>query len=89
MPTATHAPACRAPGSRRRERRELLAAAIGVQDRIGQPLEQLRFVGADTEVMQLHLRLRPGERQGTLKHSRVTVLVSEMHHLVARGADNS
>ena len=33
---------------------------IGVQHRIGQSLEQLRFVGPDTEVMQLDLRLRPG-----------------------------
>src|SRR3990170_2261211 len=51
---------------------------IGVQHGIGQSLEQLRFVGPDTEVMQLDLRLRPGQREGALKHSRVTVLVGKL-----------
>ena len=50
---------------------------IGVQHRIGQSLEQLCFVSPDSKVMELDLRLRPGQRQGTFKHSRVAVLVGQ------------
>ena len=42
---------------------------IGVQHRIGQSLEQMRFLGPDTKVMQLDVCLSPGQRQGTFKHS--------------------
>ena len=42
----------------------------------------------DTQMVKLDLRLRPGQRQGALKHSRVTVLVCQIQDLLAGGSDD-
>src|SRR5438874_13694244 len=41
----------------------------------------MRFVGADPEVMELHLRLGPRERHRSLKGGGVVMLVHQVEHL--------
>ena len=69
-------------------------SAVGTQGRIGiehgvrEPLEEMRLVGADSQVMQLHLRLRPRQRERALEGSRVAILVGQIQDLFARGGNN-
>jgi len=51
---------------------------IGVEREIGETLEEMRFVGADPEVMELHLRLGPRERHRSLKGGGVVMLVHQV-----------
>ncbi len=50
----------------------------GIEEMPRQTLEQARFARIDAEVMELHLRLRPGQRGGAIKRRSVTVLVDEV-----------
>ncbi len=56
---------------------------IGIQDSIGKPLEQVRLVGIDLEMMELRLRLGPGECARTLERGRVTIVVGEIERLLS------
>ncbi len=60
---------------------------IVVEQVAGQALEVACFVRRDTQVMQFHLALRPGERRGTIERRRVTVLVHQVQHLLSRRGD--
>ena len=84
-----------AGNSLRPERRRLARAAledvggrpqgrIGIEDMIGEALEQMRFVRADAEMVKLHLRLRPGKRRRPLERHRIVMLVGQIEHLFAR-----
>lgn len=53
---------------------------------IGKPLEQMRIVRVDAEMVQLHLGLRPGERLRSVKRHRLMMLVDEIEHLIAGGS---
>ena len=44
---------------------------VGIQDAAGEALKQACLVGLDTEMVQLHLSLRPGQRRGALEGVRV------------------
>ena len=67
--------ACHEP--RRRSKRW-----VRVDDPIGEPLEEVRLIGLDAQVMQLDLGLRPGQGQGPLEGRRFAVLVSQVQHRV-------
>ena len=54
---------------------------IRVEDPVGEALEEVRLVGVDAEVMELHLGLGPGERRGALERGRLAVLVGEVEDL--------
>jgi hypothetical protein len=66
---------------RRPERR------VGVENPRRDPLEEVRFVGIDVQVAQLHLRLRPCERRRPLERRRVAVLVRQLQRLVPQLRD--
>ena len=51
---------------------------IGVEHAIGETLEEMRFVGTDAEVMELHLRLGPRERHRALEGGGVVMLVHQV-----------
>ena len=57
---------------------------VGVEDPVGETLEELRFGGVDTEVVELDLGVRPGEDPGTLEGARSPVLVGEVEHVLTR-----
>ena len=54
---------------------------IGIEHAICQALEQMRFVGADAQVMELHLRLGPRERHRALEGVGVVMLVRQVECL--------
>ncbi len=49
----------------------------------GQTLEQTRFARSDTEIVELHLRLRPGKRSRPIEGGYVPVLVGEVERRFA------
>ena len=51
-------------------------------------LEQMRLFRANAQVMQLHLRLGPGQRQSALERPGIPILVREVQHLLSRGSDD-
>ena len=51
---------------------------VRVEDAAGQALEEMRLVGRDAEVVQLHLRLRPGQRGRAVERRRIAVLLREV-----------
>ena len=55
---------------------------VRVDEPIGEPLEQVRLIGLDAQVMQLDLGLRPGQGQGPVEGGRFAVLVSQVQHRV-------
>ena len=57
---------------------------VGVEDPAREILEQVRLVRLDPEMVELHLRLRPGQRDGALEGRRVAILVGERHRRLAR-----
>ena len=57
---------------------------VGVDHVTGQTLEQAGLAGRDAEVMQLHLRLRPGEGRGARKSCRVAMPVDNVEQGFAR-----
>jgi hypothetical protein len=59
---------------------------IGIENVIGKPLEQMRIVRVDAEMVQLHLGLRAGERLRSVKRHRLMMLVDEIEHLIAGGS---
>ena len=59
---------------------------IGVEHVIGETLEEMRFVGVDAEVMELHLRLGPGERDRALEGGGVVMLVDQIERLARESA---
>ena len=54
---------------------------------VGEALEEVRLVGADAEMVELHLRLRPGQRDRALEGRRVVVLVGQVERFAARRRD--
>ena len=44
----------------------------------------MRFVGTDPQVMQLNLRLGPGERQRALEGSEIAIFVGKFQQLASR-----
>ena len=60
---------------------------VGVEDAVGEPLEEVRLVRLDAEVVQLDLGLGPGERRRALEGRRVAVLVGEVERCLARVGD--
>ena len=60
---------------------------VGVEDAVGETLEELRFVGPDAEMMELHLRLGPRQGDRALEGGRVMVLVDQVERLVAGRRD--
>ena len=50
----------------------------------GEPLEQAGLAGGDAEMMQLHLRLRPGQRRRARKGGGVAMLVGDVEQRLAR-----
>ena len=60
---------------------------IGVEHAIGQTLEEIGFVGVDAEMVKLHLRLGPRERDGALEGGGVVMFVSQVERFAARGRD--
>ena len=61
--------------------------AVRVQDAAGEVLEEMGLVHADAEMVDLHLRLGPGERGGPVEGRRISILVGEGERLVARWRD--
>ena len=61
---------------------------LGVEHAPGQALEQVRLVGADAEVMELHLGLGPRQRGRALERGRVAVLVGEVQGHLTGGRDH-
>ena len=56
---------------------------IHIQDIVGKALEENRFFRSDAQMVQLHLRLSPGEGDGSLKGPAVAIFVSEVHGLLS------
>ena len=54
---------------------------------VGETLEEVRFVGPDAEMMELHLRLGPRQGDRALEGGRVMVLVDQVESLVAGRRD--
>ncbi len=52
----------------------------GIQQMARDPLEQAGFGRIDAEVVELHLRLGPGQRGRTLERGGVAMLVDEIEH---------
>ena len=46
------------------------------------------FIGTDAQMVKLHLRLGPGQRQRAFKGACVAIFVRQIQHLLARGGDN-
>ena len=67
---------------RRSERR------VRVEDPVGQALEEMGLVRLDPQVMELDLRLRPGEGHRPLEGGRLPVLVGQVQDVVARLGDH-
>ena len=61
---------------------------IGAQDGVSEPLKKLRFVGADAEMPQFDLRLRPGKSPRALKRACIAILVGEVQDILAGGRHN-
>ncbi len=81
MPCAQRVEAFRAPrlmtsGAGRR-------AGSGIEDVIGEPLEEMRVVGRDAQMMKLHLRLGPGQHRRALERHRVVMLVGKVEQGLA------
>ncbi len=55
----------------------------GVEQMARQALEQAGFARVDAEMMELHLRLRPGQRRRPLERGDVPMLVDEVEHRFA------
>ena len=60
---------------------------VGVQDPVGQALEQVGLVRPDAEVVELDLRPGPGQRRRALEHRGIAILLGEREGLVARRRD--
>ena len=82
MPSG-QSPDC-APAPRRMVSEEGRRAGAAVEEVSGETLEQARFARIDAEMMQLHLRLRPGERRRPLEGGCVAMLVDEVEQRLAR-----
>ena len=76
-------PASRGDGLRRRS--ECRRRVDGVS---GETLEQAGFTAIDAEMMQLHLRLGPGQGGRALEGAGVMVFVHETQDILARGGDH-
>ena len=50
---------------------------------IGEALKEMRFVGTDVEVMELHLRLGPRQRSRPFERGCVAMLVNKVQHRLA------
>ena len=55
----------------------------GIQQMAGETLEQAGFARIDAEMMELHLRLGPGQRGRPLERGGVAMLVDEVEHRLA------
>ena len=77
------------PGLRPRAARDRGArrapARVDIEDRGRQALEIRRLLRADTQVAQLDLALRPGQRAGALEGGPVAMLVDQVDQRFARG----
>ena len=51
-----------------------------------QTLEEVGFVGVNAEMVKLHLRLGPREREGAIEGRRVVMFVGQVERFAARGA---
>ena len=78
-PQAGCAPLVAGQQARRRSERR-----VGVEDPVGQALEEMGLVRLDPEVMELDLGLRPGEGRRPFEGGRLAVLVGQVQDLVAR-----
>jgi hypothetical protein len=54
----------------------------------GQTLEQTRFARSDAEIVELHLRLRPGKRSHAIEGGYVPMPVGEVEHRFAASRDH-
>ena len=59
---------------------------VGIKDVIGKALKQMRLVRADAQMMELHLRLRPGKRARSLERHCIVMLVGEIEHISREAA---
>ena len=60
---------------------------VGEEHAPGQALEEMRLIGADAEVMQLNLGLRPGQRGRAREGGRIAVLVGQVQRRLPAGRD--
>ncbi len=60
---------------------------IDVEEAGGQALEQVRFIAADAEMVQLHLGTGPGLGPGPLEDGLVTVAIGHGQELVPAAGD--
>ena len=64
--------------------RRRVQRGIGVEETIGQTLEEVRFVPGDPEVVQLNLGLGPGQRARSLERRGLMVLLRDLQGLLSR-----
>ncbi len=57
---------------------------VGIEHPIGETLEQMRLVGRNAEMSELHLGLRPRARDCALVSGCVEMLVDQVEHFAAR-----
>src|SRR5579864_7210546 len=48
----------------------------------------MRFIRTDSQMMKLHLRLRPGQSESALKCARIAVFIRKIDHLFAGRGDD-
>ncbi|MEJ2320690.1 MAG: hypothetical protein P8Y21_15305, partial [Gemmatimonadales bacterium] len=73
----------RAAAVRSEDRRRCAQRGIGVEQTVGETLEEMRLVLGDPEVVQLDLCLGPGQRALSLEGCRLAVLLGELERLVS------
>ena len=62
--------------------------SVRVEDPVGQPLEEVSFVGLDAQVMQLDLSLRPRQDRRAFERGRLAVFVGQVEDLLSRLGDD-
>ncbi len=60
---------------------------LGEENAVGEPLEEVRVVGGDPEVVELHLGLGPRRCPDALERRRVAILVGERERCFVRRGD--
>ena len=74
-----HRPGC-APAPRRMVSEDGRSVGSGIQQVAGEALEQAGLARIDAEMVQLHLRLGPGQRGRALEGGGVAMLVDQVEH---------